>query len=97
MGFKGINGQMFFNILYNTAQSVVRTPDLDLEIKAAIKEPGSISEAAKSISRFKAFVESLSRFVEDRKTAPRRGSIPFFVSYFWQIKNSTKWPIYYNP
>jgi hypothetical protein len=32
----------------------------------------------------------------DRNSRPKPSSVPFFVSYFWQIQNPNIWPVYYT-
>jgi hypothetical protein len=33
---------------------------------------------------------------KDRRGTPKISSIPFFLSYFWQIQNRNVWPVYYT-
>lgn len=96
-GFKGIKGQMFFNMLENAADE----PDeCDQELKAAITVPTNDAMAS---SRIKTFLSYVSRVGEQWVEAgnskhgrPKPGSIPFFLSYFWQVQDRNVWPIYYT-
>lgn len=105
-GFRGFKGQMFFNILTNVASSfgdaaeAVSFKEYDSELKAALAMPPS-EDAAKS--RIKNFVSYVNRLGEQyvsaggtRSGCPKVGSIPFFLSYFWQIQSLDKWPVYYT-
>jgi len=96
-GFLGPNGQLFFNMLMNAAPDAA---ECDREIRAVIKMPADEDSARNHIRRFEAFVRSLRqarKSVEGTtRGCPKVGSIPFFLSYFWQIQDRKVWPIYYT-
>jgi hypothetical protein len=96
-GFKGIKGQMFFNMLVNVADDL---EELDQEIKTALQLPQNEVIASSRIKTFASYVSRLGdQVVESGGTKHRRpkvGSVPFFLSYFWQILDSSTWPIYYT-
>jgi hypothetical protein len=96
-GFKGIKGQMFFNMVVNVADN---PGECDQELKAAIAVPSSDQIAASRLKTFTSYVERLGeQWVEaghTRHGMPKVGSIPFFVSYFWQIQERETWPVYYT-
>ena len=96
-GFKGIKGQMFFNIVFNVADNI---EECDAEIKSAITLPENEQMASSRISNFISYVKRLGdQWVEagnDKRGAPKISSIPFFLSYFWQIQNRDEWPAYYT-
>jgi len=96
-GFKGIKGQMFFNMIFNVADEV---SELDQEIKAAIALPSNEDIAASRIKTLMAYVKRIGdQHVEagnDRRSAPQLSSVPFFLSYFWQIQDRDMWPVYYT-
>ena len=94
-GFKGIKGQMFFNMVVNVAND----PDeCDQEIKAAIAVPTSEEIARSRIKTFASYVRRLGEEHVDgggtKHGRPKPGSIPFFLSYFWQIQDWKTWPVY---
>ena len=96
-GFKGIKGQMFFNMAVNVAND---SSECDAELKAALRIPDS-NDLAKS--RINNFVSYVKRIGDDHVAAggkkhgrPKIRSIPFFLSYFWQIQDRHEWPIYYT-
>jgi hypothetical protein len=96
-GFKGIKGQMFFNMLVNTAADV---SECDQELKAALAMPAS-NEIARS--RLRSFVSYVKRVGDEylekggtKHGRPKVGSAPFFVSYFWQLHDWKVWPVYYT-
>jgi hypothetical protein len=95
-GFTGFNGQMFFNMLTRTAKG----QECDRELRGTIREPTNIEDAAALLRKFKAFVTRVGQqFVEKGgglHSKPRESSVPYFVSYFWQIHNRDVWPIYYT-
>jgi hypothetical protein len=96
-GFRGIKGQMFFNMVVNTADDL---EECDQEIKAAIAVPSSDEIASSRIKTFKSYVKRIGdQWVEagnNRYGTPKIGSIPFFLSYFWQIQDRKTWPVYYT-
>jgi hypothetical protein len=96
-GFSGIKGQMFFNMLVRT---VADASELDGQLKAAIRSPADEPAAAHSLKTFTDFVSRIGReFLEaggDTYSRARPGSVPFFLSYFWQIQRREVWPVYYT-
>jgi hypothetical protein len=96
-GFKGIKGQMFFNMVVNVADDA---EECDEELKSALAAPANEQVAS---SRIKTFLSYIKRLGEQwvgggntRYGAPKVGSIPFFLSYFWQIQDRGVWPVYYT-
>jgi hypothetical protein len=95
-GFKGINGQMFFNILTKTSRAGDKTGDLEALLKCSFPLPTSPEHSSKILEEFSVFTKSLSKFVDDPRGAPKIGSIPFFLSYFWQVQSPKYFPVYYT-
>jgi hypothetical protein len=95
-GFQGINGQMFFNMLTKTSLQNNCMDEFDVELKKAIIAPVNISTAERIINQFEKFTRKLGNFYQDRRVAPKIGSIPFFLSYFWQAQKIDTFPIYYT-
>lgn len=96
-GFNGIKGQMFFNMVFNIAEDL---NELDAELKAAIAVPQNEDIASSRIKTFTSFVKRLTEQSIEAGTSPRKApqiaSIPFFLSYFWQIQDNEQWPVYYT-
>lgn len=96
-GFKGIKGQMFFNIVFNVADNI---DECSAEIKSAITLPENEQMASSRIKNFNSYVKRLGdQWVEagnSKRGTPKISSIPFFLSYFWQIQNRDVWPVYYT-
>jgi hypothetical protein len=96
-GFKGIKGQMFFNMVVNVADV---PEECDQELKAVLAFPSSEQIAVSRLKTFSSYVRRLGeQWVEaghTRHGMPKIGSIPFFVSYFWQIQERKIWPVYYT-
>jgi len=96
-GFKGIKGQMFFNMVVNVAD---HEEECDQELKSAIAVPTSEQIASSRIKTFQSYVRRLGEgWVANGNTkygTPKAGSIPFFLSYFWQIQDRDVWPVYYT-
>lgn len=96
-GFSGIKGQMFFNMLVKVNEDLSQ---LDDQLRSAIREPKNDDDAAKSLRKFNAYVVQLGKsFVDgggEPRSKPKPSSIPFFLSYFWQIQDPDIWPVYYT-
>ena len=96
-GFKGIKGQMFFNMVVNVADDI---DECDQELKLALTIPDNEQIASSRIKNFASYVKRLGEQWVDagntRYGTPKVGSIPFFLSYFWHIQDRNKWPIYYT-
>lgn len=96
-GFKGIKGQMFFNMIVNVSGD---PKECDQEIKTAIALPTNEDIARSRIKTFHSYIRRLGEdHVEgggSKHGRPKAGSIPFFLSYFWQIQGRMTWPIYYT-
>lgn len=93
-GFTAAKGQMFFNQL-------VKASDADISgftdlLKQSINEPANIDDAFDKLTRFELHVQDLVRGVKDRRKAPNPGSSAYFLSYFWQIHDHNRFPIYYT-
>lgn len=96
-GFKGIKGQMFFNMAVNVAGNPT---EFDAELKAALAVPASEDIARSRIQTFASYVRRLGEQHAEASGSkhgrPNVGSVPFFVSYFWQIQDRNVWPVYYT-
>ncbi len=97
-GFKGSNGQMFFNMIFNVATKHDLIDSLTKILIYCLEIPSNITEAKEKIKRFYAFVLDMNKLVisTDKREAPRIKSSLYFLSYFWQIQNNEKFPIFYN-
>lgn len=96
-GFKGIKGQMFFNMVVNTSTNMA---ECDQELKAVLAMPAG-EEIAKS--RLRTFISYVKRIGDEhldkggtKHGRPKLGSVPFFVSYFWQVQDWRVWPVFYT-
>lgn len=96
-GFKGIKGQMFFNMVVNVADN---EEECDQELKSALTVPQNEHIAFSRIKTFSSYIKRLGeQWVDAGNTkygSPKMGSIPFFLSYFWQIQAREVWPVYYT-
>ena len=96
-GFSGIKGQMFFNMLVNSAGDMA---ECRAELQAALACPTS-EDIAKSRMRTLA---AYTRRVGDELVAggatghqrPKESSVQLFLSYFWQISAPEIWPVMYT-
>lgn len=97
LGFNGIKGQMFFNMILNIADDI---EECTQEIKNAIIIPDTDIMAKSKINNFTSYIKRIGEdFVEtggSKYKKPKLASIPFFLSYFWHIQNENVWPVYYT-
>jgi hypothetical protein len=94
-GFKGMNGMMFFNMLQNSAGEERRGELAEL-LRSIMQPPDSQAESKEKIRSLEGFVERLRNEADNLRKAPRSGSIPYFLSYFWQVQDPDRYPIYYT-
>lgn len=95
-GFKGIKGMMFFNMLTNLSSNENRKSQFEAILKDVISVPQNIDDALKKITTLRLFSEELGKEQQDRRASPKIGSIPYFLSYFWQIQEPDIYPVYYT-
>ena len=91
-GFMGINGQMFFNMLSNSAKSKETLTKL---LKQVLKCPENINSAKDKINALIEFIKT-DTSPKDKRSTPRTKSSLYFLSYFWQIQAPERYPIFYN-
>lgn len=84
---------MFFNTLVKVADDKEM---LNVKLKAAIILPGNITDAQKQIDTFCDYVVGLSSTAADKRSVPNVSSVPFFLTYFWQIQDYEKLPIFFH-
>lgn len=96
-GFKGIKGQMFFNMITNTATD---ENQCDRELKQALAVPATEDVAKALIMAFAGYATGLGdlhvKAGGSKHGRPKVGSVPYFLSYFWQIQDRLKWPVFYT-
>jgi hypothetical protein len=95
-GFSAINGQMFFNMTTKQSAATGLQDKFAVLLKDLLLVPSSVNSAKEKIAVFEDFIRDLSKFSADLRGAPKVGSIPFFISYFWQIQKPEVFPIYYT-
>lgn len=91
-GFRGMNGQMFFNMLSNSAKSKDSLSEL---LKHVLKCPENINSAKDKINTLIEFIKT-DTSPRDKRSTPRTKSSLYFLSYFWQIQAPERYPIFYN-
>ena len=96
-GFKGIKGQMFFNLVFKVADDL---EECNEELKSAIMAPENEKIASSRLKTFASYIKRLGlEWVDagnDSRGCPKISSIPFFLSYFWQVQDHHTWPVYYT-
>jgi hypothetical protein len=88
---------MFFNLIIKVSPDAARC---DQQIKAAIAVPSSEEAAQSRIQAFVDYVKSIGDAYVGagggKHGRPKVSSVPFFLSYFWQIQDRATWPIYFT-
>jgi len=91
-GFKGASGQMQVNQFAKN----IEDEDKVAILRNAMKLPITEAEAKEKI-------DGLVRYISDKRSAsdnpqplPRPASVKYMLSYFWEIQDHTKWPVFYN-
>ena len=103
LGFSGMKGQMFFNMLYNAADRSEATASVE-EVAAALRDalplPADDADAEAQARRFAAFVERLAAehvaAGNSGHSKPKQSSLGFFLTSFWQIGDRDRWPAYFT-
>lgn len=94
-GFTAIKGQFFFNQLTkNLDDSGISK--LENLLKETISEPKDIKDALSKIEKLEKHCQNLYSKAKDKRLVPNPKSVGYFLSYFWQVADNTKWPIYYT-
>lgn len=93
-GFAAMKGQMFFNLLVNSSGSDLKR--LDEIIKECISTPTDVNHAKQKIIQLEVYIDNILDNIEEKRKAPNKSSVSYFLSYFWQISEPAKYPIIYT-
>lgn len=97
-GFKGIKGQMFFNQLVNTAAD--QQNECAAELRSVLSVPQTEDHCTSRLRTFLLYVqrigEELVQSGGSKASRPKLSSVPFFVTYFWQLLAPNVWPVQYT-
>lgn len=92
-GFTAIKGQMFFNQLMKYEDDIEKLTKL---LKDLISEPKNLNEALSKIEKFEKYTSDKYAKAPDKRKVANPGSTGYFLSYFWQLQNPDRWPIFYT-
>ena len=90
-GFKNFSGQMQLNQYANNVASENREQIL----RDALGLPKTREEVRTKINALSEFLSNLKSIVETPKSIPRVGQA-FLLSYFWELQEPERWPVYYG-
>ncbi len=93
-GFTAIKGQMFFNQLANSAGE--SRDDLARVLRSCLGGSEGIEDALGKIDFLEKHCRKFFDPAPDKRRAPNPGSVPYFLSYFWQLSDPERWPILYT-
>jgi hypothetical protein len=72
----------------------------DALLRQCLAAPADEKAAGAQIRKFAEYIERIAAQIEkrdgSRRTCPKVGSVPFFLSYFWQVERRDVWPVYYT-
>lgn len=90
-GFKGMSGQMQLN------QFVNNIPDANKEkiLKDVVRVPRTNEDAKQKINTLAQYIQKYKDAAENRRSIPRVSQISM-LSYFWEMQDHKKWPVYYR-
>jgi len=94
-GFTAIKGQFFFNQLTKNLNDsgLLKIQEL---VKETISVPRDIKNALAKIEKLEKHCQNFYSKAKDKRLVPNPKSVGYFLSYFWQIADNIKWPIYYT-
>lgn len=89
-GFNGFAGMMFFN-------KISKFPEMEQRIRNSIQISEDLQEAKEIINEFSNAVENLDSTQQDGvKQAPAPKSTVFFLTYFWNLQEPERFPIFHK-
>lgn len=95
-GFHGANGQTFFDNFVKAGLDAKLHNEMNNLFKETLPAPVNSDFAVNNIRTFINFIRSITAVVPEHRAVLKVASIPFFLSYFWQIQKPETWPIYYT-
>lgn len=93
-GFTATKGQMFFNQLVKNSESKIEL--LTTLLKEVIAIPRNLNEALSKIEKLEIYCKAIFDKAKDKRKVPNPGSVGYYLSYFWQIHDHSKWPVLYT-
>lgn len=90
-GFKNFSGQMQLNQYTNNIDDSQK----DKLLKKAITVPKNENEASSKIDLISSYLSKLKEKTDNPKSIPRISQY-YLLSYFWEIQDYAKWPVYYG-
>lgn len=90
-GFKNFSGQMQLNQYSNNID------DLEKEefLRGVLAVPTDEKEAGQKIDSMAKYLSRMKEKTDNPKSIPRVSQY-YLLSYFWEIQNHFKWPVYYG-
>ncbi|MGB8252570.1 MAG: hypothetical protein WCF08_05100, partial [Anaerolineaceae bacterium] len=94
-GYNGANGQVFFELIAKTSVTAKLQIEFNNLLKETLPAPVNLDFAINNIRTFTNFLRTLAHSNAELRNDRKIQSIPYFLSYFWQIQKPDIWPIYY--
>lgn len=90
-GFKNFSGQMQLNQYANN----INDSQKEKLLKEAMVLPKNESEASIKINSMASYLSKLKERTDNPKSIPRVSQY-YLLSYFWEIQDYARWPVYYG-
>lgn len=90
-GFKNFSGQMQLNQYANN----INDSQKEELLRTAITVPADENEACNKIDSLAEYLSKLKEKTDNPKSIPRVSQY-YLLSYFWEIQDYSKWPVYYG-
>ena len=91
-GFGGFSGQMQLNQFANNIEGA----DKETVFRNAVQIPATEDEAREKIDTLAKYIADKRSTSDKRRSLPRPASVKYVLTYFWEIQDHMKWPVYYN-
>jgi hypothetical protein len=91
-GLKGFSGAMFLNMLVKYIPNQEMLTD---HLRMVLPAPETAHSGREKMGRLQRFIEDLIASGEVLKSQLQPAHIPFFVSAWWHLQDTERWPVFY--
>lgn len=93
-GFSGHSGMKFFRGFIDESLPENESKLTDL-LRDVLKAPDGHEAAEDNLQRFCDYIEDIIAEISEHDPSIAVGFVPYFLSYFWQLQDPDRYPIYY--
>jgi hypothetical protein len=91
-GLKGFSGAMFLNMLVKYIPNQEMLTD---HLRTVLPAPETAHSGQEKMGRLQRFIDGLIASGEVLKSQLQPAHIPFFVSAWWHLQDTERWPVFY--